>query len=253
MLIRIAPFSRLFFQAALFAAFVFVFPENTQAFSTPKDVTLQTDVFVQIMDHAEVLSWYTQTKQITFQADKLREFEDVTAACSPFQIFCQGFLSRMTREHIILAHTAKLAPDAIKTSIERFADKANRDPKNARLSVEDSKVTIAVPAENGITVDIEASLKALESELRASKTDALTVKLQSSTTPAKVSSETLSSLGITDLIGTATTDFRGSPKNRVYNIGRAVQEFDGVVIEPGAVFSFVDYLGPRTGHQKQQD
>lgn len=244
---RIARFPGSFPRAALIAALVFLFPDDARALTIPEDVTLQTDTFVQIMDRAEVLSWYTQAKRIDFQPERQREFESIASACDPFPGFCQGFLSRDTREHIILTHSFTLVPDAMTASIERFADKADRDPKNARLAVKDSKVTVGVPAENGIAVDTEASLALLESELQASRTQTLTVRLKSSVTSAKVSAETLSSLGITELIGTATTDFRGSPKNRIYNIGRAVQEFDGIVIDPDAVFSFVDYLGEVDG------
>ncbi|MFZ1626440.1 MAG: peptidoglycan binding domain-containing protein, partial [Candidatus Moraniibacteriota bacterium] len=240
---RIDRFFRLFSYAAVFAAVVFFVPGNAQAFSIPQDVTLQTDAFVQVMDRDEVRSWYAQNKHFTFRSDEVREFEDILPACVTFRIFCQGFLSRLTQEHIVLSHTFTLVPETIRSSIEQFADKVNRDPKNARLTVQDTKVSIAIPAENGITVDVESSFVALESALRTAQTPEITVPLSSIVTPAKVSAETLSSLGITERIGTATTNFRGSPKNRIYNINRAIQDFDGIVIDSGATFSFVDYLG----------
>lgn len=213
----------------------------------PDNVTLETDSFVQVMSQEEVNTWYTEKKRIAFAQEQKREFENVSAACEQVQLFCSIFLSRATREHIVLEHALELLPDAMRTSIVQFADKANRDPKNARLAVQDSKVVVAVPAESGITVDTEWSLAALEEALRAAQTDDLSVPLKSTITPAKVSEETLASLGITELIGTATTNFRGSPKNRIYNISRAVQDFDGVVIDPGATFSFVDHLGEVDG------
>lgn len=244
---RIDRFSQLFFHAALFVACVFFIPKNAAAFTIPRDVTLQTDTFVQIMDQSEVESWYIQNKRFAFRPNEIREFESVSPNCITFSTFCDGFLSRLTREHIVLSSAPTIVPEKVRASIESFADKANRDPKNARLTAEDAKVAIAVPAEDGIMVDIEKSLAALESKLQTTHADTLVVTLESSVTPAKVSAETLSSLGITELIGTATTNFRGSPKNRVYNINRSIQDFDGIVIDAGATFSFVDHLGEVDG------
>lgn len=236
-----------FSHAALFAALLFLLPEKTQALTMPDSVTLETDAFVQIMSQDEVNSWYTEKKRITFATGQKREFENVSGACEKVWLFCDAFLSRMAREHIVLEHALELVPDAMRTSIAHFADKADRDPKNARLAVQESKVVIAIPAESGITVDIDRSLGALKEALNAGRTSDLSVSLKSTVTPAKVSEETLASLGITELIGTATTNFRGSPKNRIYNINRAVQDFNGIVIDPGATFSFVDHLGEVDG------
>ncbi|TXH07995.1 MAG: hypothetical protein E6Q06_01025 [Candidatus Moraniibacteriota bacterium] len=238
---------RQFSHAALFAALLFLFPEKTWALTAPSDVTLETNAFVQVRSQDEINTWYTEKKQIAIILGKKREFENVAPACGDAAIFCEAFLSRATREHIVLEHALELVPDALRASIESFAAKADRDPKNARLSVQDSKVIVSVPAENGIVVDTEASLKKLEEALRNSRDTKLAVTLESRSIPAKVSEETLAGLGITELIGTATTNFRGSPKNRIYNINRAVQDFDGIVIDPGAIFSFVDHLGEVDG------
>lgn len=232
--------------AALFAALLFLLPEKTQALTLPESVTLETDSFVQVMSSDEINSWYTEKKHIAFSPEKKREFEHV-ATCEIPALFCQAFLSRAAREHIVLEHAPELAPEAMRASIESFADKANRDPKNARLAVQDAKVVIAVPAESGITVDPITSLGVLEQALRTVQDTNLSVTLKSTSTPAKISEETLASLGITELIGTAMTNFRGSPKNRIYNINRAVQDFDGIVIDAGTTFSFVDHLGEVDG------
>jgi vancomycin resistance protein YoaR len=236
-----------FSHAALFAALLFLLPEKTQALTIPDSVTLETDAFVQIMSQDEVNTWYTEKKRIAFVVEQRREFENVAAACEKVPLFCDVFLSRTTREHIVLEHALELVPEAIRASIVLFADKADRDPKNARLTVQESKVVIAIPAESGITVDTGKSLGVLEDALRTNQKANLSVSLKSTATAPKVSEETLAQLGITELIGTATTNFRGSPKNRIYNITRAVQDFDGIVIDSGATFSFVNHLGEVDG------
>lgn len=247
MLYRSTRYDRLYSRAALIAALVFLFPQTTQAFVIPEEVTLETSTFAQIMNRDEILSWYTGTKRFMLSDHRHAEFEETTAACSSLPFFCDGFISLQTQSHIILSQSLTLNTETLKASIAAFAEKADRDPKNARFRVEDSKVLIATPAENGIIVNQDESLPTLESTLRGIKTKQVTIDLVSETVAAHVSEQTLNSLGITELIGTATTNFRGSPKNRIYNIERSVQQFDGIVIEPGAIFSFVDYLGEVDG------
>lgn len=247
MLYQSTRFNRLFSRAALIAALVFLLPETAEALAIPEDVTLETSTYAQVMDRQEILSWYDEEKRFMIDFSRQPEFEATDPICAPYIMFCEGFLSRETRSHFILSRSLTLDREMLKQSIGLFAEKADRDPKNARFKVEDSKVSIATPAENGIVVNPERSLEALESGLLAAPADRAHITLVSENVPAKISAETLSTLGISELIGTATTDFRGSPKNRIYNIERAVQEFDGIVIEPDAVFSFVDYLGEVDG------
>lgn len=233
--------------AALFAALLFLSPAEAEALALPDTVTLETPTFVQIIDKDEMRSWYTEEKRFALTLGVPKEFEDAAPACEKVSLFCQAFLSRATREHIVLRRTFELAPDRIVESIQHFAAKADREPKNAKLSVQDSKIIITVPAEDGIVVDTKESVAALVTALRTFVGGNLSVLLKSVALPAKVSEETLAHLGITELIGTATTNFRGSPKNRVYNIRRAIQDFDGIVIDAGATFSFVDHLGEVDG------
>jgi vancomycin resistance protein YoaR len=51
-------------------------------------------------------------------------------------------------------------------------------------------------------------------------------------------------LGLKDLIGTGTTDFTGSPANRVANIKNGVNLINGLLVQPGAEFSTVGALSP---------
>ncbi|TXH07645.1 MAG: hypothetical protein E6Q06_02170 [Candidatus Moraniibacteriota bacterium] len=248
MSLRVVRFFWPFSSVAIFSTLVSFWPGTVFGMTTPANVTLQTDSFVQIMDHGEILSWYTERKRFAYQPNKQPEFESTDKACGFFKDFCAGFLSRETRRHIVLAHSLELELGALRSSIENFAARADRDPKNAQLTIQDSKISIVVPAENGITVDVSASVEILEKALRTPSLDGEVIaRLSSTVTPAKISTETISQLGITELVGTATTNFRGSPKNRIYNIRRAVQDFNGIVIDRGATFSFVEYLGEVDG------
>jgi vancomycin resistance protein YoaR len=233
--------------AAFFGAILLFWPSTTHALTAPSDVTLSTGSFVQVMSLGDISSWYRVDLRFALNPSRTPEFEDTEPACEPFILFCAGFLSRATQNHIILSHSIELVPAALARSVTSFAEKADRDPINARLTVDGSKIIIATSAIDGFTVDTEKSIALLERSLRETTGGGLIVTLASTPIPAALSAQTLSKFGITELIGTATTNFRGSPKNRIYNIQRAIQDFDGIVIEPGATFSFVDYLGEVDG------
>lgn len=54
---------------------------------------------------------------------------------------------------------------------------------------------------------------------------------------------TAAELGITELISQSTTYYTGSPQARRDNIAVAISRFDGIMIGPGEVFSFNQYVG----------
>ena len=73
------------------------------------------------------------------------------------------------------------------------------------------------------------------------------IELPYTTTEPKIKSSRASSLGINTLIGEGVSNFRGSPKNRIFNINVATEKFNGVLISPGEEFSFVKTLGEVDG------
>lgn len=50
--------------------------------------------------------------------------------------------------------------------------------------------------------------------------------------------------GVTELVETGYTTFRGSTTNRIHNINVGMDRFNGLIIQPGEEFSFNDNLGP---------
>ena len=52
-----------------------------------------------------------------------------------------------------------------------------------------------------------------------------------------------SQLGITELVQSQTSYFRGSSADRIQNINTAASQFHGLLIAPGETFSMVSALG----------
>ncbi len=62
--------------------------------------------------------------------------------------------------------------------------------------------------------------------------------------PAVTVPDSLKQKGITDLVGLGYSDFGGSPSGRVHNIQTGIAQYNGVVIEQGAEFSFMEQMSP---------
>ena len=62
--------------------------------------------------------------------------------------------------------------------------------------------------------------------------------------PAVTVPDALKEKGITDLVGLGYSDFGGSPTNRIHNINTGIAQFNGVIIEQGEEFSFMNHMSP---------
>lgn len=126
-----------------------------------------------------------------------------------------------------------------------IATAINVGPEPPQLTTSEGRITGFAPSKIGKSVE--------ESKLTASIVEALmsrAAKTASSDVvaiPVKATQMTPVGLdlasGITELIGTATTPFTGSPKNRILNIKNGVRFLTGTVIQPGALFSTLETLG----------
>lgn len=54
--------------------------------------------------------------------------------------------------------------------------------------------------------------------------------------------DSLKARGITDLVGVGYSDFSGSPSNRIHNINTGIAFYNGVFVEQGAEFSFMEHM-----------
>lgn len=112
------------------------------------------------------------------------------------------------------------------------------------LIIDNSRAIEFTPPRTGLSLDVyKSSLNALRSMEIGRNSSELTVM---ETLPSHSLMET-NSLGINELLAVGTSSFKGSPKNRRHNIEVGVEKFTGLIISPGANFSFNQYLGPVDG------
>jgi vancomycin resistance protein YoaR len=140
-----------------------------------------------------------------------------------------------------------LAPNEDKWGayLEQIAAQLNRPVHNARFEVNPAtgEVTVLEPSQTGWTLNMPQAL-ALIAALPTHPTNRLDLPVRV-TLPAAPMQEA-NAMGFTDVVAEATTYFKGSSEARIENIRMAAEKFHGIVVPPGAIFSFNDYLGPVT-------
>ncbi len=124
-------------------------------------------------------------------------------------------------------------------------------PKNARFHFNDDtrQLEVIEAAINGRALDVDETLNRMQAAI-FDPAHRIVPMAFSYTLPKYHDSVTAAELGITQLVGEATTYYAGSTQPRKDNIFEAMSRFDGVMIAPGEVFSFNDALGdisPETG------
>jgi vancomycin resistance protein YoaR len=126
------------------------------------------------------------------------------------------------------------------TNLAKGIDQTVQD---ARFAFNGGNLKVLRPSKQGRTVDQPALVKAVHDAL-LNGTDS--VALPVATVDPQVSSDDPQSLGITELIDRGSTSFAGSIPEKKHNIQLAAQRLNGIVVPPGATFSFNQAVGPTT-------
>lgn len=113
--------------------------------------------------------------------------------------------------------------------------------QNAKFVMVNNKVQEFQPSQVGVQLDVLATAQAMQRAfIDQQQTQVAIVTTQ--TQPLTNTVDT-NSLGITELVASATTNFKGSPTNRRLNLTYGAQMLNGLLIEPGREFSLVKALG----------
>jgi len=150
-------------------------------------------------------------------------------------------VSRYERNRLVPALDTKLLSEYVVS----VAEQIDIPPQNPTVKVEDRKVVEFVVPKHGRALvqndAIDLIVKTLEDRISGEGT---MKELSLPVVVKKPTSEgSAADLGIVELIGTATTPFTGSPKNRIHNIKNGVRFLSGILIPPGEEFSTLESLG----------
>lgn len=134
-----------------------------------------------------------------------------------------------------------LRPEFKGAILESVRTKINRSISSGRFTMENGRVTLWQPPLDGRELDIEESFGLIEQALNSGSLEPveLTVRVE----PAPALDGEGRDFGIREIIGTGTSNFKGSPKNRRHNIKVGADTLNGILIPPGEEFSLVKALG----------
>lgn len=146
---------------------------------------------------------------------------------------------------IIFCLDLTVPEDKVRTVLNKYLDNLNCDPKSNGLKLNDDYTFTLEKGTDGVSVNVDASVDKIvsyiENEWNGGEGG---VTLDANITPYEDTSSDLSS--ITDLLGTATTEYDASDEDHATNIELAAQHIDGSVVYPGEEFSTDDAIGPTT-------
>ncbi len=134
----------------------------------------------------------------------------------------------------------------IESWITELASSIDRPATNARFRYSGSaKVEEFSPAQEGLAVGQKELVQLILGELSkiesTQNTTSLTIPV--SKTPASIQTSEVNNLGIKELVARGESDYSGSIPNRIFNLHKAAQSMNGVLVAPGEVFSFNKYVG----------
>lgn len=139
-------------------------------------------------------------------------------------------------------HTMQVVvdPDRLNRAVERLSQVVDSSSAEPRVAFRSGKPRITQPGDTGWR------LKQPEAAAVISKTLLLprrVLELPVEELTPQVTAKTLPSLGLNEVVGEGVTSFAGSAPYRITNIKAGAARMNGVLIAPGAEFSFNTQLG----------
>lgn len=130
---------------------------------------------------------------------------------------------------------------------KNIAPEVNQEALQPRIELRGERVSIFEPGRNGLALDYEASILAIEEALKNKDISNISLVVKVEEIEKINSSKQSNELGIFELIGSGHSNFAGSSYNRRHNIKVGANRLHGLIIKPGEEFSLVAVLGAVDG------
>lgn len=168
-------------------------------------------------------------------------------ALGPWKIEPSTLAGWLVIEKVIAAESAQyqIGLDQIKLReyLSKIAPTLELQASDARFTFDDEtrQLKLLQPSITGRTLNIDASLQAIEAQLLKGQ-HAIPLELNY-IQPRASGDATAEQLGIKELVSSYTSYFRGSSRERVQNIKTAASRFHGLLVPPNSVFSMANAMG----------
>lgn len=227
----------------MFALFL---PLPTHAQILPPTLELSASDYTERISSSDLASWF-HLETTLVPKKKLSEAADITY-CPVNDLYCDLSLSRHTRARLAVVFESEPDQQSIGNFVALLASRVNQEPADALFGVSDTGAVIVAQEEKlGRTLKEKESVDLILQAIQGSADTSIKVSLPTEVVKPKIIGEDRERLGLKELVGEGKSNFKGSPKNRIYNINRALKQFQNIIIPAGSEFSFVDHLGEVDG------
>lgn len=149
-----------------------------------------------------------------------------------------GWLAIAKNKSVFLS----LDKEKIDESLKKITDEINIEAKDAKFKILGGKVLEFQQSSSGEKVNFDQTFENLEEKIFKEKKNEIEIVVD--IIEARNDIGGINDLGIAKLIGAGESNFKGSPKNRRYNIKVGNDTLNGVLIKPAEEFSLIQTLGP---------
>jgi len=161
----------------------------------------------------------------------------------PYQVDQDTLARLITIQRVGSQYQVGLNNEGLRSFLENIAASFDARTENARFIFNDEtrQLELIQPAKIGRTLNVEATLQAINQKIFSGEHD-FDLVLEY-TNPQVIDNATAKELGITELVSARTSYFYGSSGDRIQNIQTAAARFHGVLVAPGETFSMASVLG----------
>ena len=188
-------------------------------------------------------SWIKHENTFSLSPILSNEFAN-TSYCPISKIFCALTLTSEEKQRLNLSSKTTIDTKTMQTFLDDLATKVNTVPEDPKFQVVNGIVTTFQQAAPGITLDVQKSIQTLTDAIKSGTVGSgqkIALPFDASTPTTNYGD--VNNMGISSLLGEGTSNFKGSPANRVHNITVGAAKFNGLLIKPGEEFSFIQNLG----------
>lgn len=220
---------------------------------TPASITLELQEDYPDIDYDEALTAVPAAQTIIANAPYIIGYEDKAWKLDTEMVTQMIAVLRTTTESSTAVASrvlgtsdevvAGLSPEALTDYLQTTVIKdINVEAQRGKFEMKGGRVVEFQASRTGLALDIDATIATINTKLNEGVDG--TIPMVVITSEPDVTVGDVNTFGITELVATGSTNFKGSPKNRRFNINLAAQKLDGILIAPGETFSLVKALSP---------
>ncbi|MFH0873271.1 MAG: VanW family protein [Candidatus Komeilibacteria bacterium] len=145
----------------------------------------------------------------------------------------------------LVNNTAQLGVDplALESWLKNIRADVEQQPLNAKFRLENNRVVEFQASQDGQVINTAELIKRLDNNLLVKQDIELPVEIDK----PEYTVDKVNNMGIKEILGTGTSNFAGSPKNRRHNIAVGAAALNGLIVKPGEDFSLLKALGTVDG------